>query len=597
MARRLPPRKGPKSSGPRGPFRATSSSRPPSRAGKPKRAAGPKAAGPKAAGPKRAPGARSRAESKGTGAAGPERLHKFLARAGVGSRRSCEELILQGRVSVDGEVVREVGTKVDPASQKVELDGQRVKPERSVYFAVHKPKGVVSTNNDPAGRPRVVDLLAEVPERVYTVGRLDEDSTGLMILTNDGELANRLAHPKFGVEKVYRALVAGNPEREALDKLVEGIWLAEGKVRAKRVRAVGHRGDATMLEIVLAEGKNREVRRMLAKLGHKVMNLQRVAVGPISVKGLKPGHWRHLSPRELDLLRRVANGEPVPTATFGQREEFRDRRPETPRRGAGRQDRPAGPPRPAAPPPRPAGPPGRVRLADHSDEGPMMLPPPRGRRPAGGPGAGPKRRPDTSAPGPKRRPEVAGPGPKRRSEGAGPGPKRRYGDAGPAHGPGPGPKRYGQAGPPPRGGPRRRLDLEIEVGPEVEAGPPPRFGGAGGPGPRRPAPGRPGGPPPQRRSPGGPAGRGPGGGPGGRGPAGGPQGRRPGGPPPVGGPPSRRIIGLGSGMPDLGGGPPPRPGAKRPPRPDSAPKPRPRPLRKPRRERPGGEGAPGGDES
>ena len=142
----------------------------------------------------------------------PERLQKILAHAGLGSRRDCEEYITQGRVTVDGQVVRELGTKVDPEKVTIAVDGERIQLEKMVYYAVNKPKGHVSTNDDPAGRPRVIDLLPEVPERVYSVGRLDEDSTGLMILTNDGELANRLAHPRYGVEKTYRTLVAGTPE-------------------------------------------------------------------------------------------------------------------------------------------------------------------------------------------------------------------------------------------------------------------------------------------------------------------------------------------------------------------------------------------------
>jgi 23S rRNA pseudouridine2605 synthase len=243
---------------------------------------------------------------------GPERLQKVLAHAGIASRRACEEMILQGRITVDGKVVRELGTRVDPRRSVVAVDGQTVRLERPVYFAVSKPKGFVSTNNDPAGRPRVVDLLPEIPQRVYTVGRLDEMSVGLMILTNDGELANRLAHPKFGVEKMYRAVVAGTPTREVLDKMTEGMWIAEGKVRAKRVRAVGRKGESTVLELVLAEGKNREVRRMLARLGHKVMSLVRVAIGPVRLRGLKPGEFRPLTEFEVDLLRKVAAGLPVP---------------------------------------------------------------------------------------------------------------------------------------------------------------------------------------------------------------------------------------------------------------------------------------------
>jgi 23S rRNA pseudouridine2605 synthase len=246
----------------------------------------------------------------------PERLQKILAQAGLGSRRGCEELVLQGRVTVDGQVVDQLGTRVDPSQAKIAVDGEPIHLEPLIYFAVNKPKGYVSTNFDPAGRPRVVDLLPEVPERVYTVGRLDEDSTGLMILTNDGELANRLAHPRFGVEKTYRALVAGLPRPETLAKLTEGIWLAEGKVRVQRVRVVGHQGHATLLELVLTEGKKREIRRMLAKLGHKVMSLNRVAVGPITLKGLAVGESRPLSRQETDLLRQVAAIIAESTARF-----------------------------------------------------------------------------------------------------------------------------------------------------------------------------------------------------------------------------------------------------------------------------------------
>ena len=163
-----------------------------------------------------------------------ERVQKVLAHAGLGSRRSCEELIRQGRVAVDGQVIRELGTRVDPDKARITVDGEAIRRESMVYYAVNKPKGYVSTNADPAGRPRVVDLLPEIPERVYTVGRLDEESTGLMILTNDGELANRLAHPRYGVEKLYRALIAGTPDQEVLAKLTAGVWLSDGKIRAKR---------------------------------------------------------------------------------------------------------------------------------------------------------------------------------------------------------------------------------------------------------------------------------------------------------------------------------------------------------------------------
>lgn len=299
----------------------------------------------------------------------------MLAHAGVGSRRACEDYILQGRISINGKTVRELGTKVVSGRDKVAVDGQPIHDERPAYIAVNKPKGYVSTNNDPSGRPRVVDLIPDIPQRVYTVGRLDEMSTGLMLLTNDGELANRLAHPKFGVEKVYRAVVAGSPPPEVLQKLVEGVWLAEGKVRAKRVKPIAHKGEATVMEMVLAEGKNREVRRMFAKLGHKVMTLTRVAVGPITLKGLKPGGWRFLSSREVDLLQKVAAGLPIPTGRYGN-----DRPVRPPTRGPQAANRPGGPPlrgpqserRPYGPPSsyRPGGPAGQAPQGERRPYGP-----------------------------------------------------------------------------------------------------------------------------------------------------------------------------------------------------------------------------------
>ena len=231
--------------------------------------------------------------------------------------------------------IKELGTKV-ALEDRIEVDGQRIEREKLVYLLVNKPRGYVSTSADPSGRPQVVDLVTAVPQRVYTVGRLDEDSTGLMILTNDGELANKLAHPKYGVEKVYRAVVAGHPSPDIITKLTEGVWLSDGKARARRVRVVGQVGDSTQIEMVLAEGKNREVRRMWAKLGHKVMRLNRVAIGPLSLKGLKPGAWRNLTSEELNELRRLAAGKKVDTAWFDERET--SRRESKPRRGAAKHE-------------------------------------------------------------------------------------------------------------------------------------------------------------------------------------------------------------------------------------------------------------------
>ena len=345
-----------------------------------------------------------------------ERVQKVLAHAGLGSRRSCEELIRQGRVSVDGQVIRELGTRVDPSRARIAVDGEAIRPESMVYYAVNKPRGYVSTNVDPSGRPRVVDLLPEIPERVYTVGRLDEESTGLMILTNDGELANRLAHPRYGVEKVYRALIAGAPDQEVLAKLTAGVWLSDGKVRAKRARLVGRQGQANVLELVLAEGKNREIRRMLAKLGHKVMSLNRVAVGPVSVKGLSSGEYRPLSRHEVDLLWKVANGAELSLPRFLDGDSSRRARrnsTQKPRPGDGRgrrdrsgspqgrhgdsrhepgplssskQSRPTTPPHPTQSQPRPSRRPDSDSRRAPSSHEPSARKPPHAERSSGAPG-------------------------------------------------------------------------------------------------------------------------------------------------------------------------------------------------------------------
>jgi 23S rRNA pseudouridine2605 synthase len=239
-----------------------------------------------------------------------ERLNKALAHAGIGSRRHCESLIGAGRVAIDGRVVRELGTKVDTAEHKVTVDGQPIHSERTVYWMVNKPRGYLCTNFDPAHRPLAVDLVPHVAQRVYTVGRLDEDSEGLLLLTNDGELAHRLMHPRFGVEKTYLAQVAGDPTTEDIQKLLKGVWLSEGHVRAQRVKREKKQGASTWLRIVLNEGKNREIRRMLARLGHKVLRLRRIAVGRVQLRTLASGKARRLTRPEVDELRRITERGP-----------------------------------------------------------------------------------------------------------------------------------------------------------------------------------------------------------------------------------------------------------------------------------------------
>jgi 23S rRNA pseudouridine2605 synthase len=233
------------------------------------------------------------------------RLQKVLAAAGIGSRRECEALIEQGRVSVDGIVVRRLGTRVNPDRQRIVVDGEPIRPERLVYYLLNKPRGFLTTNYDPSGRPRALDLMVALPQRLFSVGRLDRESEGLLLWTNDGELTHRLTHPRFGVPKTYIVQVAGRPSPEDYVRLRKGIHLAEGRVAVDSVRKVGSRGRSTLLEIILSEGRNREIRRMLARLGHKVVRLTRHAIGPITDRGLKPGQFRKLRPEEINLLRRL----------------------------------------------------------------------------------------------------------------------------------------------------------------------------------------------------------------------------------------------------------------------------------------------------
>jgi len=234
-------------------------------------------------------------------AGGPERLQKVLAAAGLGSRRECETYIVEGRVDVDGAIVTELGTKVDPARQRVRVDGVPLPRTRRLYYAVHKPPGVVSTNRDPSGRTRVVDLI-ETDERLFTVGRLDRSSEGLILVTNDGDFANRLAHPRYEVEKVYRVIVAGQPTPEAIADLRRGVHLAEGLVRVDSVRITKRLKHSTELEVVLKEGLNREIRRLLARIGHKVLALKRIAIGTVRLADLPLGAFRPLTRTELARL-------------------------------------------------------------------------------------------------------------------------------------------------------------------------------------------------------------------------------------------------------------------------------------------------------
>lgn len=236
----------------------------------------------------------------------PDRLQKVLSAAGIGSRRHCEEMILAGRVEVDGETVSELGLKVDPSRQKIIVDGEALRRPRLVYFLVNKPEGVLSTNYDPSGRPRVIDLLPHVSGHLFTVGRLDQSSEGLILVTNDGDLANRLTHPRYGVPKTYQALVVGEFTPGEAGVLTKGVRLAEGWAKANQVKIRSQRGKCTLLEIVLSEGRNREIRRLLARVGHKVLKLKRVAIASIKLADLAPGEFRRLRADEVQTLKQAA---------------------------------------------------------------------------------------------------------------------------------------------------------------------------------------------------------------------------------------------------------------------------------------------------
>jgi 23S rRNA pseudouridine2605 synthase len=231
------------------------------------------------------------------------RLQKLLAAAGLGSRRACEDLIAAGRVEVDGRVVREQGLRVDPQTAVVRVDGERVPTAAGlVVVAVNKPRGILSTMADDRGRPCLGDLVADRPERLFHVGRLDADTEGLILLTNDGELANRLAHPSFGVAKTYLATVAGPLPRAVGRQLLAGVELEDGPARADSFRVVHSLPGQVMVELVLHEGRNHIVRRMLDEVGHPVLALVRTKVGPIALGQQRPGTVRVLSGPEARAL-------------------------------------------------------------------------------------------------------------------------------------------------------------------------------------------------------------------------------------------------------------------------------------------------------
>ncbi|MBQ9371110.1 MAG: rRNA pseudouridine synthase [Thermoguttaceae bacterium] len=238
------------------------------------------------------------------------RLNQVLAAAGLGSRRQVEELILDGRVEIDGRVVTDLSVRVVPGEHKIKVDGEGLAKTRPTYVAFNKPKNTLCTNNDPSGRRRVVDFMPTEYGRLFTVGRLDQNSEGLILLTNDGALAERLTHPRFEVPKKYRVQVAGLVDSDLANALKRGVHIAEGVVQADEVVVRSRHKKSSVLEITLTEGKNREIRRMLARVGHKVMQLQRIQVGSIKLGKLAPGESRRLTSQEVADLYQMAETRP-----------------------------------------------------------------------------------------------------------------------------------------------------------------------------------------------------------------------------------------------------------------------------------------------
>ena len=243
-----------------------------------------------------------------------ERLQKILSQAGIASRRASEQLMLDGRVTVNGKTVRELGTKADAVSDDIRVDARRVKVvEHHRYLLLNKPRGYVTTRSDPQRRPTVLDLLRGVKEYIYPVGRLDCETEGLLLMTNDGDLAARLTHPRHGITRVYEARVLGIPDDHDIDRLSRGIVIAGRRTERAEVRLLAHGRDAeeSTLQLVIREGRNRQVRNMCEAIGHPVNHLRRVAIGPLRDSKLKVGYWRDLNADEVERLRRAASRDVI----------------------------------------------------------------------------------------------------------------------------------------------------------------------------------------------------------------------------------------------------------------------------------------------
>lgn len=230
------------------------------------------------------------------------RLQKYLAQCGVASRRSAEQIIKEGRVAVNGAIVTEMGIKIKKG-EKVTVDGQVVKPEKNKYYILlNKPSGVLSSVKDDRGRDCVVNLIEGIDARLYPVGRLDYDTTGLLLLTNDGDFMQKVTHPSFEIWKTYRAVVKGVPTETDIKRFAEGLMLDDGKTLPAVLDVVGYKGNNAIVEVSIREGRNRQVRRMMERIGHPVNSLTRISFGSLELGDLKPGKWRHVRPEEIARL-------------------------------------------------------------------------------------------------------------------------------------------------------------------------------------------------------------------------------------------------------------------------------------------------------
>lgn len=309
-----------------------------------------------------------------------ERLQKHLARSGLGSRRYCETLIEQGRVRVNGKIIDRAGFQVDAEVDEIEVDGQEIAREEAVYYMLHKPKGFVCSSR-PQGDSRTALALVESRhgERLFCVGRLDEESQGALLLTNDGEFSNRVTHPRYGVEKTYLVRVKGKPEGQILEKIRRGVHLAEGKTAPAKVHVIKRSRSYSLVKVSIHEGKNRHLRRIFARVGLPVTDIIRVQIGSVVLGNLKPGQYRALKPAEIESLMDDSQPRAATAAADESAPEHEiERIVAAPRSTGGAAKRPGG-----GPPKRPGAPRG-----------------PRG--PRSGPGGGPSRGPRTGGPRPKR---------------------------------------------------------------------------------------------------------------------------------------------------------------------------------------------------